>query len=108
MKTRIKVTCLTMFLAKREVFEWLKNGKKTIDIRRGKPRSQKIALFVCGHLRLKMKIVNIHSGGLREVLHQGNFRQVIPSATNLEDALSYLRTIYNDDSGFYTAYTVEL
>ncbi|MGD6807374.1 MAG: ASCH domain-containing protein [Candidatus Bathyarchaeia archaeon] len=95
-----------MFLAKKEVFQWLKEGKKTIDVRKGKPRTGDVAVFTCGRCTLKMRIVGTRTGSLGEVVREDNFRQVIPSAANLEAALGYLRGIYGDYDGVFTAYTV--
>jgi len=101
-----RVQRLPTFLAKKEVFEWLKQGKKTIDVRKGNPQCGDNALFVCGPYRLAMRIVGIQSGRLTDVIRQDNFRQVIPSAQSVDDALAYLRRIYGDCDGIFTAYTV--
>jgi ASC-1-like (ASCH) protein len=97
---------LPTLLAKREVFEWLKQGKKTIDVRKGKPQHGDTLLFISGPYRLTMKIVGTQSGALSELVRQDNFQQVIPSAVTLEDALAYLRGIYGCCDGCFTAYTV--
>ena len=47
------------------------------------------------------------SGQLAEILRLDNFRQVIPSAVELGDAVGYLRGIYGDYDGVFTAYYVE-
>ncbi len=97
---------MTMFLAKKEVFQWLKEGKKTIDVRKGKPRPGEVAVFTSGPHVLKMRIVGVRCGKLGEVVREDNFRQVIPSAANLEDALGYVRGFYGGYDGVFTAYTV--
>jgi ASC-1-like (ASCH) protein len=97
---------LPSFLAKKEIFEWLKQGKKTIDVRKGNPQNGGNVLFVCGPYRLAMRIVGTQSGRLTDVIRQDNFRQVIPSAQSVDDALAYLRRIYGDCDGIFTAYTV--
>jgi ASC-1-like (ASCH) protein len=94
------------FLAKKEVFKWLEQGQKTIDIRRGNPRSGEKIIFISGPHRLELKVVQIQSGRLSEVVRQDNFSQVIPSATRLEDAFAYLRGIFGCYDGVFTAYTV--
>jgi ASC-1-like (ASCH) protein len=97
---------LPSFLAKKEIFEWLKQGKKTIDVRKGNPQYGGNVLFVCGPYRLAMRIVDIQSGQLTDLIRQDNFRQVIPSAQSVDDALAYLRRIYDDCDGIFTAYNV--
>jgi hypothetical protein len=95
-----------MFFARKEVFEWLALGKKTIDVRKGNPRDGEIAVFQSGPRTLRLRIVKKESGRLEEVLHLDNFRAVIPSALELEDAVEYLLKIYGIRDGFFTAYYV--
>lgn len=93
-------------LAKKEVYEWLKTGQKTIDIRRGKPRQGERVLFVSGPHRLEMQIVDRRSGALLDLICLDNFRQVVPCAGSVDEAVDYLRRIYGDVDGFFTAYFV--
>jgi ASC-1-like (ASCH) protein len=95
-----------MFLAKREVFQWLSEGKKTIDVRKGLPRPGGTAVFACGPRMLKLRIVGIQTGKLDEIIRADNYRQVIPSAVSVDDALAYLRAIYGACEGVFTAYSV--
>jgi hypothetical protein len=96
-----------MFLAKKEVFNWLVQGQKTIDVRKGKPKPGEIAFFQSGPHELRLKIVKTESGRLTEILRLDNFKAVIPSAVQLEDALDYLRGVYSVCDGVFTAYYVE-
>ena len=98
---------LPWFLAKKEVFQWLLSGQKTIDVRKGNPKPGEIAVFQSGPHALRLKVVKTEMGLLSEVLRLDNFRQVIPSALALEDAVSYLRGIYGVCDGVFTAYYVE-
>jgi hypothetical protein len=98
---------LPWFLAKKEVFHWIMSGQKTIDIRKGKPKSGNIAVFQSGLNLWRLKIVKTEVGLLSEILHLGNFRAVIPSALELEDVVNYLRRIYGVCDGIFTAYYVE-
>lgn len=93
-------------LAKKEVYEWLKTGQKTIDVRRGKPRQGERVLFISGPHRLEMQIVDRQSGALSDLIRENNFRQVIPSAGSVDEAVNYLRRIYGDVDGVFTAYFV--
>jgi ASC-1-like (ASCH) protein len=82
---------LPLLYTRKEVFEWLKQGKKTIDVRKGKPQNGEVAVFQSGPHVLRFRIVNKESGALLEVLRLNNFRLVIPSAVGFEDAVGYLR-----------------
>jgi ASC-1-like (ASCH) protein len=97
---------LLTLLAKKEVLEWLKSGKKTIDIRKGNPRQGDRVLFVSGPHRLEMRVVGRQSGVLGDLIRADNFRQVIPSAGSVDEAFGYLRRIYGDVDGVFTAYFV--
>ena len=82
-------------------------GQKTIDIRKGKPKSGNIAVFQSGLNVWRLKIVKTEVGLLSEILHLDNFKAVIPSALELEEVVSYLRQIYGACDGVFTAYYVE-
>jgi ASC-1-like (ASCH) protein len=98
---------LPLLYVKKEVFEWLKSGKKTIDIRKGLPCRGEIAFFSTGRCTLKFRIVKTESGQLLDVVRLDNFRKIIPSAGSLEEAVAYLRGLYVGYDGFFCAYYVE-
>jgi hypothetical protein len=98
---------LPWFLAKKEVFQWLQSGQKTIDLRKGNLKPGDVAVFQSGPKVLRLKVVNAERGLLSEVLRLDNFRAVIPSALVLGDAVGYLKRIYGDLGGVFTAYYVE-
>lgn len=87
--------------------EWLKQGLKTIDVRKGKPREGDRVLFVSGPQRLEMRIVGRQSGSLSELIREDNFKLVVPSAQSVEEAWAYLGRFYEDCEGEFTAYFVE-
>ncbi len=97
---------MPMLLAKREVFEWLLQGRKTIDVRKGKPQQGETVLFISGPRRLKLRVVGVQSGKLSDLIVQDNFRQVIPTAATVDEAIGYLRRIYGVYDGVFTAYMV--
>jgi hypothetical protein len=97
---------LPLLYAKKEVFIWLKQGLKTIDVRKGEPLCGEFALFQSGPYSLKFRIVARESGKLSDVIRVDNFRQVIPTARGLEDAFAYLRRLYGDYDGVFTAYHI--
>ncbi len=70
--------------------------------------SGEFAVFQCGPEILKMRIVGVESGRLADVVRVDNFLWIIPSADSLEVALEYLRGLYPDCSGIFTAYYVAL
>jgi len=43
-------------MVKKEVFEWIRTGRKTIELRRGKTKKGKVAVFQCGRNILRRKI----------------------------------------------------
>ncbi len=95
---------LPLFMAKKEVFLWLKTGVKTIDVRKGTARTGDTAKFQCGPNYLELPIVKKETGKLTEVIRQDNYTAIIPTARSLEEARDYLRRLYNEDRGVFTAY----
>ena len=100
------VSDLPLLYARKEVFNWLKQGKKTIDIRKGRPLNGENIVFQSGPKTLRFKIVKRESGRLLEILRLDNYNQVIPSAVGLSEAVNYLRLIYGVYDGIFTAYYV--
>jgi len=98
---------LPFFYAKKEVFEWLKEDKKTIDIRKGMPHKGDIAVFQSGPQILRRKVVRTEAGKLPGIVREGNYRLIIPPAKNLSEALTYLRGLFGDYEGVFTAYYLE-
>ena len=97
---------LPLFFAKKEVFQWLSQGQKTIDVRKGNPKPGEIAVFQSGSSILRLKIVKTECGQLTDILRSDNYKAVIPSAVVLGDAIGYLREIYRINDGIFTAYYV--
>jgi ASC-1-like (ASCH) protein len=97
---------LPVFRTKKEAFQWLKTGKKTIDIRKGEPLRGEIAVYLSGRSVLRMKITKRETGRIEEVVRLDNFRFVIPSAVTVEEAISYLRQLYYSYDGVFAAYHV--
>ncbi len=95
---------MPLFPAKKEVYAWIKDGKKTIDVRKGPAWRGDTAVFQSGANYLRLPIIKKETGRLTEVIRNDNYRQVIPSAENLEAALSYLFELYGADGGVFTAY----
>ena len=98
---------MPLLYAKKEVFNWIKQGKKTIDIRKGRPKRGEIVVFQSGPNSLKFRIIKTESGMLFEVLRLDNYQLVIPSSHSLGEAIDYLRGIYEDCDGVFSAYYIE-
>jgi ASC-1-like (ASCH) protein len=97
---------LPLLRTKKEIFLWLKEGKKTIDVRKGKPYRGDFAYFMSGPNKLQLKIIKKETGLLAEIVRSDNFRRVIPNAETPAEAVTYLRGLYGDYDGVFTAYYV--
>jgi len=95
---------LPLFMVKKEVFGWVKSGKKTVEVRRGNARKGEEAVFQCGSHILRLQIAKKETGRLDEIVRQDNFRAIIPSAKSVEEALEYLEGLYDSTEGLFTAY----
>ncbi len=97
---------MPLFRTKREPFEWLTSSKKTIDVRKGNPHRGEVAVYLSGQKVLRMRIIKRETGRLGEVVRSDNYRLVIPSAVVIDDALAYLRGLYDGYDGVFTAYYI--
>ncbi len=97
---------MPVFRTKKEPFDWLIEGKKTIDVRRGKPIGGEVAIYVSGKRILRRQITKMETGKLSELVRADNFRQVIPSAKDLDEARAYFCGLYGSCEGVFTAYYV--
>jgi hypothetical protein len=53
-----------------------------------------------------MRVIGRQSGTLGDLIRSDNFIQIIPSAGSVDEVLGYLRRIYGDVDGIFTAYFV--
>ena len=95
-------------MVKKEVFEWIRTGRKTIELRKGKAKSGDQAVFQCGRNILKGEIIRKEEGSLSTLLQSLNFKEIIPTANSVEDAESYIRKLYGTTDGTFTAYKFAL
>jgi len=95
-------------MVKKEVFEWIKTGWKTIEIRKGKAKSGDHAVFQCGRSILRGKIVRRIEGNLQTLLQSLDFKQIIPTVHNVEEAEAYIKKLYETTVGTFTAYQFTL
>ena len=80
---------MPLLFARKEVFEWLKQGKKTIDVRKGTGKNGALALFQCGPHILRFIIVKREVGKLDDVVRLDNYLQIIPTAVDVQDAIFF-------------------
>ena len=97
---------MPVFRTKKEAFEWLRNGKKTIDVRKGEPCRGENAVYLSGRNVLRLKITKREMGWIEEIVRSDNYRLIIPSAGTVEEAVAYLRRLYDGYEGVFTAYHV--
>ena len=95
-------------MVKKEVFEWIKTWQKTIELRTGKARAGDEAVFQCGRNILRGKIINKNEGNLSTLLHNLDFREIIPTANSIEEATVYIKKLYGAADGTFTAYRFAL
>jgi ASC-1-like (ASCH) protein len=95
-------------MVKKEVFEWIKAGKKTIELRKGKAKAGDQAVFQCGRNILRGKIIRKDVGNLQTHLQSLNFKQIIPTANSAEEAKAYIKKLYGTTDGTFTAYQFAL
>jgi len=95
-------------MVKKEVFEWIQTGKKTIELRRGKAKSGDQAVFQCGRNILRGRIINKDEGNLSTLLHNLNFKEIIPIANSIQEATAYIKKLYGTTDGPFTAYKFAL
>ena len=93
-----------LFMVKKEVFEWIKTGPKTIELRKGKAKAGDQAVFQCGRNILRGKVIDKCEGNLATLMHSLNFREIIPTANAIQEATAYIKKIYGTTDGIFTAY----
>ncbi len=91
-------------MVKKEIFAWLKDGIKNIDVRKGNPRQGNTAVFMSGPNILRLTILKKETGTLDQIIRDDNYRFIIPTALTLQDAFNYLQAIYGSDVYSFTAY----
>jgi len=97
-----------LFMVKKEVFEWVKTGQKTIELRRGKAKAGDRAIFQCGRNILRGIIISKDEGNLLALLRNLNFKDIIPTANSIEEATAYIKKLYGTIDGTFTAYRFAL
>ena len=97
------------FLTKKEVYEWIRTRRKTIELRRGKSQNgEKIAFLNGRNESVKGRILRRQEGRLEEVLNAVTFKKIIPTASSLDEAKAFIKQIYPQTDGTFTTYEFEL
>jgi len=81
--------------------------KQNIELRKGKAKKGDDAVFQCGRRIVRGKIIKKEEGSLTGVLRKDNYKAMIPSANSLKDTIGYLKRLYSDTNGTFTAYYFE-
>ena len=88
----------------KEVFEWIINKEKNIELRKGKAEKGDEAVFQCGRNIVRGKIIKGEEGNLTDVLRKDSYKNIVPSANTLEEAINYIKKLYGTTEGVFTAY----
>ena len=97
------------FLTKKQVFDWINTGEKTIELRRGKTQDGDNIAFQNGKGQcVKGRILRRKEGKLEDVLNVATYRKIIPTAKSLDDAVEFIRQLYQPTEGTFTAYEFKL
>jgi len=89
-------------MVKKEVFGWILTEQKNIELRRGGTGQGDKAVFQCGRNILRGIIVKKEECSKTDVLRQNNYKNIIPSANNLEDAITHLKGLCGTVEGRFT------
>jgi ASC-1-like (ASCH) protein len=52
----------------------------------------------------RRKIIKREESSLTDVLREDNYKNIIPSANTLEEAINYIKRLYGTTAGVFTAY----
>ncbi len=100
---------MPVFRMKKEPFNWIKTGTKTVELRKGKAKKGDNATFLSGKSQVaRGKILKKQEGKLSELLNSATYNNIVPTAKNLSEATEYLKRIYSSLEGTFTAYEIEI
>jgi hypothetical protein len=63
-----------------------------------------MAVFQCGRRIIRRRIVKREEGLLTHVLRGDNYKKIIPIADSLQEAVGYIKELYDTTKGIFTAY----
>jgi len=91
-------------MVKKEVFEWVKSGQKTVEVRRGSARKGEEAVFQCGSHILRLQIAKKETGRLAEIVRQDNFKAIISTANSQDETIRCIQSLYGTTERVFSAY----
>jgi ASC-1-like (ASCH) protein len=78
-------------------------------LRRGKARKGERIAFLNGRNEsVRGRILKKNEGNLEDVLNATTYKKIIPTAKNLNEALDFVKKIYQSTEGEFTAYEFEI
>jgi ASC-1-like (ASCH) protein len=97
------------FLTKKQVYDWVLTGEKTIELRKGKSQNGERIAFLNGQRKcLKGRILRKCEGKLEDVLNVATYRKIIPTAKTLDEAVEFIRQLYQSTDSTFTTYEFQL
>ena len=97
------------FLTKKQVYDWVLTGEKTIELRKGRSQNGDCIAFLNGQRQcVKGRILRKREGKLDEILNAATYRKIIPTAKTLDEAVSFIKQLYQSTDGTFTAYEFQL
>ena len=97
------------FLTKKEIHDWIRTGKKTIELRKGKAQNGNSITFLNGRNQMvKARIIRKREGNFKDVLTAATYKRIVPTARNLEEAIAFIKQIYPSIEGTFTTYEFEI
>ena len=63
-----------------------------------------VAVFQCGGNILRRKIIKKEEGNFTDVLRKDNYKNIIPSANTLEEAINYIEKLQGTTEGVFAVY----
>jgi ASC-1-like (ASCH) protein len=97
------------FLTKKQVYDWIRAGEKTIELRSGKSLNGENITFISGRRQtVKARILKKREGKLPEVLNVETYLKIVPTARSLEEAVAFVKQIYDSTDGVFTTYEFRL
>ena len=96
---------MPLFMVKKEKFEWIRSGRKTVELRKGKAMSGDEAVFKCGrNNELRGKITRKYEDTLPKLLQIIDFKEINPTAKSVEDVIDSIKKLYGTTDGTFAAY----
>jgi ASC-1-like (ASCH) protein len=97
------------FLTKKRIYDWIKAGEKTIELRSGKSLSGENITFLNGRRQtVKGRILRKQEGRFEDLLNAATFAKIVPVAKSLDEAVAFVKEIYPLTEGTFTAYEFQL